>query len=173
MHRIPVRRSTIISSGEKWAIGIVNRYKPGTATLAWYNPAKPNEAYLVHEASIFPYIFILFPMIFSCIGLAILFQGRPPVVPTVAWNVVGIAVAAHYFGIGGKLDLGAKIAFMIYGLIGAVLIYATVQMPPGIPVATVAIDGARNAALLVVQMLAIGDDDLARQLADHRKEIAG
>ena len=117
-----------ISSGEKWAIGVVGRYKPGTATLAWYNPAQPGEAYLVHEASIFPYIFILFPMIFSCIGLAMLFQGRPPVLPTVVWNVVGIAVAAHYFGVGGKLDLGAKIAFMIYGLIGAVLIYATLQM---------------------------------------------
>ena len=44
---------------------------------------------------------------------------------------------------------------------------------PGIPVATVAIDGAKNAALLVVQMLAIGDADLAQQLADHRIEIAG
>ena len=39
--------------------------------------------------------------------------------------------------------------------------------------ATVAIDGAKNAALLVVQMLAITDDDLAQQLADHRIEIAG
>ena len=39
--------------------------------------------------------------------------------------------------------------------------------------ATVAIDGSQNAALLVVQMLAITDADLARQLADHRIEIAG
>ena len=56
---------------------------------------------------------------------------------------------------------------------GVDALYATVQMPPGIPVATVAIDGAKNAALLVVQMLAISDEDLARQLADHRIEIAG
>ena len=56
---------------------------------------------------------------------------------------------------------------------GVDALYATVQMPPGIPVATVAIDGPQNAALLVVQMLAIGDEDLAGQLAEHRVEIAG
>ncbi len=43
-------------------------------------------------------------------------------------------------------------------------------MPPGIPVATVAIDGARNAALLVVQMLAITDEALAAQLEELRAE---
>lgn len=41
---------------------------------------------------------------------------------------------------------------------------ATVQMPKGIPVATVAIDGADNAALLAVQMLALSDDDLSAKL---------
>jgi 5-(carboxyamino)imidazole ribonucleotide mutase len=46
-------------------------------------------------------------------------------------------------------------------------------MPKGIPVATVAVDGSMNAALLVVQMLAISDDGLQQQLADHRVEIAG
>ena len=43
---------------------------------------------------------------------------------------------------------------------GVDALYATVQMPKGIPVATVAIDGAMNAALLVVQMLAIEDPAL-------------
>ena len=52
-------------------------------------------------------------------------------------------------------------------------LYSTVQMPKGIPVATVAIDGAMNAALLVVEMLAITDEHLAKQLAEHRIEIAG
>lgn len=41
---------------------------------------------------------------------------------------------------------------------------ATVQMPKGIPVATVAIDGADNAALLAVQMLALSDDTLSQKL---------
>ena len=47
---------------------------------------------------------------------------------------------------------------------------STVQMPTGIPVATVAIDGAANAALLSVQMLAIEDSDLAKKLDDKRKK---
>ena len=51
-------------------------------------------------------------------------------------------------------------------------LYATVQMPPGIPVATVAIGGAVNAALLVVQMLAIGDPKLADKLTADREARA-
>ena len=46
---------------------------------------------------------------------------------------------------------------------------ATVQMPTGIPVATVAIDGAGNAALLAAQILALSDEALAQKLADKRK----
>ena len=48
---------------------------------------------------------------------------------------------------------------------------ATVQMPRGIPVATVAVDGAMNAALLAVQMLAIDNPDLVAALEDHRSEM--
>jgi len=49
---------------------------------------------------------------------------------------------------------------------------STVQMPTGIPVATVAIDGAANAALLALQMLSISDDELRRKLDDDRKNAA-
>ncbi len=49
---------------------------------------------------------------------------------------------------------------------------STVQMPSGIPVATVAIDGAANAALLAAQMLAIGDKDLADRLQEQREANA-
>ena len=45
---------------------------------------------------------------------------------------------------------------------------ATVQMPTGIPVATVAIDGAANAALLAAEILALSDEDLAQKLIDKR-----
>jgi 5-(carboxyamino)imidazole ribonucleotide mutase len=55
---------------------------------------------------------------------------------------------------------------------GVDALYSTVQMPREIPVATVAIDGALNAALLVVQMLAISDEDLAEQLAERRRRLA-
>ena len=49
---------------------------------------------------------------------------------------------------------------------------STVQMPSGIPVATVAIDGAANAALLAVQILAIEDENLANLLDNKRKADA-
>ncbi len=49
---------------------------------------------------------------------------------------------------------------------------STVQMPSGIPVATVAIDGAENAALLAVQMLALSDEGLRAKLLDMKKEMA-
>ena len=49
---------------------------------------------------------------------------------------------------------------------------ATVQMPPGIPVATVGIDAAANAAILAVQMLALSDEKLAKALADMKQEMA-
>ena len=49
---------------------------------------------------------------------------------------------------------------------------STVQMPAGIPVATVAIDGAANAALLCVEILAASDDELAQKLDDARAKAA-
>lgn len=49
---------------------------------------------------------------------------------------------------------------------------ATVQMPSGIPVATVAIDGADNAAILAAQMLALSDEGLAARLLEMKKSMA-
>ena len=49
---------------------------------------------------------------------------------------------------------------------------ATVQMPTGIPVATVAINGGANAAILAAQMLAIEDETLQKKLDDKRKSDA-
>ncbi len=49
---------------------------------------------------------------------------------------------------------------------------ATVQMPSGIPVATVAIDGAANAAILAVQILALSDSELAEKLNNMKKSMA-
>lgn len=51
---------------------------------------------------------------------------------------------------------------------GVDALYSTVQMPPGLPVATVAINGAKNAALLAIQILAVTDDALAVKLAADR-----
>jgi 5-(carboxyamino)imidazole ribonucleotide mutase len=49
---------------------------------------------------------------------------------------------------------------------------ATVQMPPGVPVATVALDAGENAAMLAIQILAINHQELAFKLREHKKEIA-
>lgn len=49
---------------------------------------------------------------------------------------------------------------------------STVQMPTGIPVATVAINGGANAALLALQILAVSDEELAKKLDDKRKKDA-
>jgi len=72
------------------------------------------------------------------------------------------AVAAHTTlpVVGVPLSGGA--------LNGVDALYATVQMPRGVPVATVAVDGAANAALLVIEMLAITDASLVERLAAYR-----
>ena len=51
-------------------------------------------------------------------------------------------------------------------------LYSIVQMPRGIPVATVAINGAANAGLLAVQILALQDETLQRALLEYREKMA-
>ena len=51
-------------------------------------------------------------------------------------------------------------------------LYSIVQMPPGVPVATVGINGAQNAGLLVVQILAVGDEALTKKLIHYKHELA-
>ena len=55
---------------------------------------------------------------------------------------------------------------------GVDALLSTVQLPSGIPVATVAVDGAVNAALLSIQILAVSDEALARKLAEKRRADA-
>lgn len=52
-------------------------------------------------------------------------------------------------------------------------VFSILQMPPGIPVATVAINGALNAAILAVQMLALSDDALAEKFAAYKEGLRG
>lgn len=49
---------------------------------------------------------------------------------------------------------------------------STVQMPSGVPVATVAINGAENAAILAAQIIALSDDGLSKKLSDMKKQMA-
>lgn len=55
---------------------------------------------------------------------------------------------------------------------GVDALHSIVQMPPGVPVATVAIDGAKNAALLAVQILGTSDAALAEKLVAYKKQMA-
>ena len=84
--------------------------------------------------------------------------------------ICGAGMAAHLAGAVAANTTLPVVGVPLSGgaLNGVDALYATVQMPRGIPVATVAIDGAMNAALLVVQMLGITDADLAKQLDERR-----
>ncbi|MDE5742540.1 MAG: 5-(carboxyamino)imidazole ribonucleotide mutase [Oscillospiraceae bacterium] len=86
--------------------------------------------------------------------------------------ICAAGMAAHLAGvIAGHTTLpviGIPIKSTFEGL-DALL--ATVQMPSGIPVATVAVNGAKNAAILAIQMLALSDDTLADKLAESKKKM--
>lgn len=89
--------------------------------------------------------------------------------------ICAAGMAAHLAGvIAGHTTLpviGIPIKSTFDGL-DALL--ATVQMPSGIPVATVAVNGAKNAAILAIQMLAVSDDSLAEKLEKSKQDmIAG
>jgi len=55
---------------------------------------------------------------------------------------------------------------------GVDALYSTVMMPPGVPVATMAIGGSRNAAIFALEILATSDDDLRARLHEYRRELA-
>ena len=54
---------------------------------------------------------------------------------------------------------------------GVDALYAIVQMPSGVPVASVGIDGAKNAGLLAVQILATSDDTLRQKLVEYKEDM--
>ena len=87
--------------------------------------------------------------------------------------IAGAGKAAHLAGVMAAKSLLPVIGVPINAsLDGMDALLATVQMPTGIPVATVAIDAANNAALLAVAILAVGEADLTAQLAAYRAELA-
>ena len=88
--------------------------------------------------------------------------------------ICAAGMAAHLAGvIAGHTTLPViGIPMKSAALDGMDALLATVMMPPGVPVATVGIDGAKNAAILAVQMLAVSDESLALKLAESKKAMA-
>jgi 5-(carboxyamino)imidazole ribonucleotide mutase len=84
--------------------------------------------------------------------------------------ICAAGLAAHLGGVVAAHTTLPVIGLPLSGgaLNGVDALYATVQMPPGVPVATVAIDGAKNAGILAAQILAVTDTDLAAKLADFK-----
>ena len=84
--------------------------------------------------------------------------------------ICGAGMAAHLAGVVAAHTTLPVVGVPLSGsaLSGVDALYSTVQMPSGIPVATVAIDGASNAAVLVVEMLAMTDAGLAARLEEFR-----
>lgn len=88
--------------------------------------------------------------------------------------IAGAGMANHLAG-----AVAARTALPVIGvplsgskLNGADALYSTVQMPKGVPVATVAIDGAMNAAILAVQILAVRDPDVRKSLYEFKESLA-
>ena len=82
--------------------------------------------------------------------------------------------AAHLAGVVAAFTTLPVIAVPIKGrsLEGLDSLLSMVQMPSGIPVATVGIDGAKNAALLALSIISVTDSDIATELSDFRKAQA-
>jgi 5-(carboxyamino)imidazole ribonucleotide mutase len=87
--------------------------------------------------------------------------------------IAGAGMAAHLAGVVAAMTPLPVIGVpLVSSLEGLDALLAMIQMPPGIPVATVALNGAMNAGILAVQMLALGDSDLAARFAQYKQNLA-
>lgn len=86
--------------------------------------------------------------------------------------IAGAGMAAHLPGVIAAMTplpvIGVPIKSSLEGLDAAL---AMLQMPPGIPVATVAINGALNAAILAMQIMATGDEDLKKKMSEYKESL--
>ena len=83
--------------------------------------------------------------------------------------IAGAGMAAALPGVIAASTTLPVIGVPIKGMLdGLDAMLSIIQMPPGIPVATVGVNGAQNAAILAVEMLALADQDIAKKLADYK-----
>jgi 5-(carboxyamino)imidazole ribonucleotide mutase len=87
--------------------------------------------------------------------------------------IAGAGGAAHLPGMTAAMTslpvIGVPVKTKALG--GVDSLYSIVQMPPGIPVATVAINGALNAGLLAAKIIAISDEELSSRIEDYAKSL--
>lgn len=87
--------------------------------------------------------------------------------------IAGAGMAAHLAGVVAAMTPVPVIGVPLTGsLEGLDAMLAMIQMPPGIPVATVALNGAMNAGILAVQILSVGDAALAEKFVTYKKNLA-
>ena len=88
--------------------------------------------------------------------------------------ICAAGMAAHLAGVVAGHTTLPVIAIPMKSSVleGMDALLSSVMMPPGVPVATVGINGAKNAGILAVQMLAISDDELSQKLADEKIKMA-
>lgn len=89
--------------------------------------------------------------------------------------IAGAGLAAHLAGVTASLTTLPVIAVPLSGGVanGLDALLSSVQMPPGVAVATVAVDGAANAGLLAVQILALNDERLRKELHGLKADLEG
>lgn len=90
--------------------------------------------------------------------------------------ICGAGGAAHLAGVVAAHTalpvIGVPLISKTMGASGLDALYATVQMPPGIPVATVAINGAKNAGILAAQIIGAGDSEVRAKVAAYKEKMA-
>jgi 5-(carboxyamino)imidazole ribonucleotide mutase len=86
--------------------------------------------------------------------------------------IAGAGMAAHLPGVIASLTPLPVIGVPIKsGFEGLDALLAIVQMPPGVPVATVAVNGALNAGILAAQMIATGDEMMMKKVIDYKENL--
>ncbi len=87
--------------------------------------------------------------------------------------IAGAGMAAALPGVIAAQTTLPVIGVPIKGMLdGLDALLSIVQMPPGIPVATMGVNGAMNAAILATEMLALGDAEVARRLAEYKASLS-
>ncbi len=138
------------SAGYAWAQEIISHYHPCQSTEAYYDPAKPGNAFLLKHYSFAPYLFVLFPMIFLVVPVSLYFaqtatrplapptpqpdgwfelkpasrvaaRGQRALVVTGVWQSIGVLASGHYFSVATPpYETAAIVATGIYGALGCI-----------------------------------------------------